>query len=173
MNRREAISAIGGVSLGMLAGLKGFEGKENAAYVERVAGNQVVTVCYGHTRTAKLGQKLSDSQCDALLMKDLNEVYAPIVRRMVHVPLHQWEFDALVDFVYNVKAPKGGFENTTLFRLVNAGRYEEAALQFERWMFVNGKDCRLPANKCGGIPRRREWERRLFQGEFHVQRPQV
>lgn len=170
MNRRQTITTIAGVSLGMLGGLKGFEGKRNDAYVERVAGNAVVTVCYGHTKTAKLGQTLSDGQCDALLMKDLNEVYAPIVRSLITVPLYQWEFDALVDFVYNMKPPKGGFGNTTLFKLVNMGEYARAADEFPKWKYVNGKDCTIPANRCGGIPKRRAWERSLFLGEFHAQR---
>lgn len=170
MNRREVLSAIAGVSVGMLAGLKGFEGKENKAYVERVAGNKVVTVCYGHTATARLGQVKTDAECDALLMRDLNEKYAPIVRRLIKVPLYQWEFDALVDFVYNTTPPKGGFGSTTLFKLVNAQEYRRAADEFPKWKYVNGKDCTIPANKCGGIPRRRAWERSLFLGEFNAQR---
>ena len=148
------------VSVAGITGTKLYEGKSNTAYVERVAGNQVVTVCYGHTRTAAIGQTYTNAQCDALLLKDLNDYYAPIVRRLVTVPLSQGEFNALVDFAYNVG--EGSLARSTLLRLVNARRYEEAALEFAKWKYVNGKDCTVPANRCGGIPRRREWQYQMF-----------
>src|SRR6478736_4294132 len=105
------------VTVAGIAGTKLFEGKENSAYVERVAGNQVVTVCYGHTATAKLGQTYTDSQCDALLLKDLNNVYGPQVKRLVQVPLSQGEYNALVDFAYNLGV--GNLQSSTLLKLVN------------------------------------------------------
>lgn len=162
--RREVITAIAGVSLGLVTGLKVFEGKKNTAYVERVAGNKVVTVCYGHTATAKLGQTYTDGQCNELLRQDLDRVYAPAVRRLVKVPLHQYEFDALVDFAYN--AGVGNLAGSTLLKLVNRGEYRKAADEFPKWKYVNKKDCSIPANKCAGILRRRAWERSLFLGEF-------
>lgn len=152
---RLAVAALA-VTVAGLTGTKFFEGKRNGAYVERVAGNRVVTVCYGHTRTAVLGQTYTDAGCDALLLKDMNEVYAPVVRKLVKVPLSQGEFNALVDFVYNVG--ETNFRNSTLLRLVNAKEYDKAALEFAKWRMVNGKDCTIPANKCGGIPLRRQWE---------------
>ena len=156
---RYVVTALAVAAAG-IGGTKLFEGKSNAAYVERVAGNAVVTVCYGHTRTAVIGQVYTDSQCDALLLKDLNENYAPIVRKYVKVKLSQGEFNALVDFVYNVG--EGNFRSSTLLALVNQERYDEAGLQFKRWSRVNGKDCNIPANRCGGIPKRRQWESAMF-----------
>lgn len=156
---RYAVTALT-VAVAGIAGTKLYEGKSNAAYVERVAGNQVVTICYGHTRTAVLGQRYTDAQCDALLLKDLNENYAPHVRRLVKVPLSQGEFNALVDFAYNLGV--GNLASSTLLKLVNAKQYDLAALEFRKWNRVNGKNCDIPANKCGGIPKRREWQRQMF-----------
>lgn len=156
---RHAVGTLAVVVAG-IAGTKLYEGKSNTAYVERVAGNRVVTVCYGHTRTAALGQRYTNDECDALLLQDLNEHYAPVVRRLVKVPLSQGEFNALVDFTYNVG--EGNFARSSLLRLVNARQYDKAALEFAKWTFVNGKDCKEPANKCAGIPRRREWQYQMF-----------
>lgn len=156
---RLSVAALS-VAVAGIAGTKLFEGKENAAYVDRIAGNSVVTVCYGHTRTAVLGQYYTDQQCDALLIADLNRQYAPIVRRLVKVPLSQGEFNALVDFVYNVG--EGNFAGSTLLKLINARQYEAAGKEFRRWSRVNGKDCNIPASKCAGIPKRRAWEEAMF-----------
>lgn len=170
MDRRTAIrSAVAGlvVSIAGIAGVKQSEGlgprdaAGNAkAYVDREATSRVVTICYGHTATARLGQTRTPEQCDALLMRDLNTIYAPIVRRLVTVPLTQGEFNALVDFVYNVGEPK--FKSSTLLKLVNAGQYDKAALEFEKWHYTGGKNCLLPESRCGGIPKRRKWEKEMF-----------
>lgn len=157
---RMAVTALT-VTVAGLAGTKLYEGKHNAAYVERVAGNQVVTVCYGHTATAVIGQRYTDTQCDALLLQDLNEVYAPAVRRLVKVPLTQGEFNALTDFAYNVGV--GNLANSTLLKLTNQGRYTEACKQYPKWSYVNGKDCNNPANLCGGIPKRRAWQQSMCE----------
>lgn len=149
------------VSLGLVAGVATQEGKENNAYVDLLAKTPVVTVCYGHTATAKLGQTYTDTQCSELLRKDLNTVYAPIVRKYVKVPITQGQFDALVDFTYNLG--EGNFRSSTLLAKVNAEDFKGAALEFERWYMSGGKDCRLPANRCGGIPKRRAWERQTFE----------
>lgn len=156
---RLAVTALT-VTLAGITGTKLYEGKHNAAYVERVAGNQVVTVCYGHTRTAVLGMVYTDEGCDKLLLDDLNRIYAPAVRRLVKVPLSQGEFNALVDFAYNLGV--GNLASSTLLALVNQGRYDEAALEFHKWKFVNGVNCYIPANKCGGIPKRRAWQTNMF-----------
>lgn len=163
---RYAVAALT-VTVAGIGGTKLFEGKGppvspgvTAAYVERVAGNQVVTACYGHTRTAVLGMTYKDAECDALLLQDLNTVYAPAVRRLVKVPLSQGEFNALVDFAYNLGV--GNLASSTLLKLVNAKQYDLAALEFRKWNRVNGKNCDIPASKCGGIPKRRQWQTQMF-----------
>lgn len=149
------------VSAGLVGGLKGYEGKENTAYVDLLPVKPTVTVCYGHTATAKLGQTYTDAQCDALLVRDLNTIYGPIVQKYVKVPITQGQFNALVDFTYNLG--EGNLRSSTLLRKVNAEDFEGAAQEFGKWVFVGGKDCRLVVNRCGGIPKRRTWERQVFE----------
>ena len=82
------------------------------------------------------------------------------VKRAVQVELNQEEFDALVDFVFNIG--NGNFETSTLLRKLNAGDTDGAIAEFARW------------NKAGGVVlaglvKRREAERVLFQlGANHM-----
>jgi lysozyme len=76
------------------------------------------------------------------------------VNRLVTVPLNQSQFDALVDFVFNLGA--GAFSTSTLLRLLNGGDYAGAAGQFGRWNKDNGK-------VVAGLTRRRAAEAKLFE----------
>lgn len=144
----------------LVGGLRVHEGIENHAYVDKLATSRVVTICYGDTGGYKLGDYRTDAECDAILKRKLETVYAPVVRKYVTVPLSQGEFDALVDFTYNLG--EGNFRKSTLLKKLNAGDYAGAANEFDKWVYTNGKDCRVKANKCYGIIKRRQWERELF-----------
>ena len=80
----------------------------------------------------------------------------------VTAPLTQGEYDSLVSLAYNVGA--GPVCRSTMVRLHNAGQHAEACAQFDRWTFFQGKDCRDPANRCGGLAKRRERERATCEG---------
>ena len=66
-------------------------------------------------------------------------------------------------FAYNVGTQ--AFCQSHAARLLNAGAYQLACEEMSKWVFVNGKDCRVPANRCGGIVVRRAWEQALCQRE--------
>ena len=88
-------------------------------------------------------------------------IFADAVNLRVTVPLSQHEFDALVCFSYNVGV--GAFGTSTLLRLLNQGKREEAAAQLLRWTKAGGRE--LP-----GLIRRRRSERVLFRSgelKFH------
>jgi len=72
------------------------------------------------------------------------------------VPLSQGQFDALVDFVFNLGS--GRLASSTLLKILNAGRYADAAEQLLRWDQAGGKEC--PPLKA-----RREAELALWQGK--------
>ena len=114
----------------------------------------VLTIGYGHARGVKEGQTITQDEADALLLDDL-DLAATQVRGMVTVPLAQCQFDALVDFVFNLGA--GRLRDSTLLRLLNQGRYGEAAAQFKFWVLAGGHP--LP-----GLVKRRAAERALFEG---------
>lgn len=157
---RKWASALG-VTVSLVAGTAMYEGKSNKSFLDTLPKVPVVTECYGHTEGAKLGTYKTDAQCSQLLMDDLNKVYAPIVRKYVKVPITQGQFNAMVDFTYNLG--EGNFAASTLLVKVNDEDFTGAALEFQRWYKVGGKDCRIPASKCAGIPKRRAWERQMFE----------
>lgn len=129
--------------------IKHFEGFRPKAYI-CPAG--VLTIGYGTTSGVYRGQIVSESQAVALLSKDLL-VFEREVKKAVKVPLEQWEFDALVSFVYNVGG--GNFRSSTLLRKLNAGEYDQVPGQLMRWNKGGGRV--LP-----GLTRRRAAEGRLF-----------
>jgi lysozyme len=85
--------------------------------------------------------------------------FGAAVKAVVHVPLTQGQFDALVSFSYNCGL--GNLKSSTLLKMVNASDFADAAGQFQRWDRCNGQP--LP-----GLLRRREAEAQLFAGAAPV-----
>lgn len=144
----------------LVSGLAGFESLQLTDFWDRVPAKPVATACYGNTTVAKVGVRRTVTECNAMLKVDLTTIYGPAVLAAVKVPITQGMLDALTDFAYNVGV--GNFRSSTLLRKLNAGDYAGASLEFEKWAFVGKKDCRIKANKCGGIPKRRAWEKSVF-----------
>ncbi|HEJ5739538.1 TPA: lysozyme [Pseudomonas aeruginosa] len=131
------------------------EGTEFEAYPD---SGGVWTICTGHTKGVRPGDRATPEQCAAYLQGDLGGAVDVVMRAAPKATI--WQKIAMADFVYNVGAT--AFARSTLYRLVLAGDYVAAAEQFRRWMFVAGRDCRLVASNCGGIVTRRELQRSLF-----------
>jgi lysozyme len=128
-----------------------FEGCVLKAYADQ---GGVWTIGYGHTGPeVKAGLTITQGRADELLEGDLAEA-AGCVRRLVPRPIQQNQFDALVDFVFNLGC--SSLAGSTLLGCVNAGRFEEAALEFLRWNHVHGTVVK-------GLTRRREAEADLFR----------
>jgi lysozyme len=134
--------------------IKCFEGFRHKAYY---CPGMKLTVGYGTTRGVKPGTTVTHEQAVELLKRDVL-VFSEVVNRLIKVPLNQNQFDALVSFVYNIG--EGNFQKSTLLRLLNARKYEEASAQFVRWRFVKGLV--MP-----GLVRRRDAERALFDKPIH------
>lgn len=90
---------------------------------------------------------LTEDQVFRLLRADIKEA-EDIVKRLVTVKLSQNQFDAIVDFTFNLGG--GQLRGSTLLRKLNAGDYKGAAEEFSRWVFDNG------VKQPGLINRRRE-----------------
>lgn len=71
------------------------------------------------------------------------------LKECVHAPLHQHEYDTLVGaaYQYGTKAMCA----SSMVRLANAGRYEEACQAYARYRFVAGRDCSIRSNGCYGV----------------------
>lgn len=152
-----------------LALLKKHEGLRLRAYddlrpgEDLVPGDSVVgtvTIGYGHTRTAKVGQKITQVEAECLLRDDLKRFEAGVTALTAEKEdLKQHEFDALVSFAFNVGL--GALEQSTLLQklLTTAPPYskEEIADEFLRWVYSKGR-------KLRGLEQRRGDERDVFLG---------
>jgi lysozyme len=139
-----------------LAIVKEFEGLRLKAY-KCPAG--VWTIGYGHTSAAgkpKVNAELVITREDAedILKRDLVQ-YEDCVREQVQIGITQSQFDALVDFTYNVGTSQ--FSRSTLLKRVNAGRFDEVPAEFMKWIKGGGRE--LP-----GLVRRRRAEVKLWRG---------
>lgn len=110
-----------------------FEGDVLTAYQDQ---RGVWTIGYGHTAGVHPGQTITQQEAEALLAADI-EAAVHCVNQAVEVKLTQAQFDALVDFAFNVGA--GNFRESTLLKEVNTGHFPEAAAQFNLW------------DHCGGV----------------------
>jgi lysozyme len=133
--------------------IKRFEGLELESYQD-IAG--VWTIGYGHTETAGPNQKISASEAEQLLRRDLKP-REKAVNDLVSVGLNQNEFDALVSFVYNVGI--NAFKGSTARKRLNRGDRLGAADALTWWnkATVNGV-----LREVTGLTRRRASERALF-----------
>src|SRR5271166_2338336 len=114
----------------------------------------ILTIGWGHTGPEVVeGLVWTQNQADTQLVMDLQHA-VNTVNRLVTAPLSQGEFDALVDFVFNVGS--GNFAGSTLLRLLNAGDVAGAAEEFAKWDHASGQ-------VVAGLLRRREAEVQEFQ----------
>lgn len=134
--------------------IKQFEGCRLTAYQDSVG---VWTIGYGWTQAidgkpVAKGMVITQQKADDLLKQGVVQ-YENGVNSLVKVQLNQNQFDALVDFAYNlgVNALKG----STLLKKLNAGDYAGAANEFTKWNKAGGKE-------LAGLTRRREAEKSLF-----------
>lgn len=139
-----------------IAHIKEFEGFRAKRYL--CPANKW-TIGYGHVirdfeRLSLWDAELTEEQATKLLAKDLAERFEPAVLRHVKVPLTQGQFDVLVSFAFNFVEAK--LASSTLLKLLNAGDYDGARKQINRWVYSNGK-------KLDGLIRRRARETEMFQ----------
>jgi lysozyme len=95
----------------------------------------VWTIGYGHTNGVREGQVITQAVAETLLRHDI--AYAEGVVNEHALPCTQGQFDALVDFVFNVGPSQ--FLHSHLLVYHKAGQYEKAAAEFSKWKFDNGK----------------------------------
>lgn len=131
-----------------------FEGCRLSAYQDNAG---VWTIGYGHTGPdVAPGMTITQAQAQALLSRDLGGASA-CVNKLVTISLTQAEFDALVDFVFNLGP--GAFERSTLLKKLNSGDFSAAAAQFEKWSRAGGV-------LVAGLLRRRQAEEAMFDSEI-------
>ena len=90
----------------------------------------ILTLGYGHVKGVKKNMRITKQEAEDLLRQDM-KIYEADVKRLVDVPLTQYQFDALVSFVFNLGS--GAFSGSTLRKKLNAGDYSAVPAQLMRW----------------------------------------
>ena len=126
--------------------IKKFEGCKLEAYLDAV---NVPTIAYGRTKNVKMGDVCTQEQAEAWLDEELHE-YEGYVKDQVNVDLEQYQFDALVSWVYNLGP-------TNLNKLTDNGTrgIEEISDTMLEYIYADGK-------KQDGLVKRRQAEYDLF-----------
>jgi lysozyme len=116
------------------AAIQQFEGRANSAYADP-PGSGKYSIGIGHHITGNDGltpqSVLSNDMIDAIFASDVGNA-ENVIRKYVTVPLTQGQFDALVDFVFNLG--ETAFHGSHLLFYLNAGDYNAAANEFNKWV---------------------------------------
>jgi lysozyme len=133
--------------------LKRSEGFRNCVYRD-AAG--LPTIGYGHRLHLPVSYPngITEVQAANLLACDVRDA-EQAVHRLVKVPLTQGQFDALVDFCFNLGA--GRLAGSSLLADLNAGKYDKAAEQLLLWDHAGGRE-------LAALKTRRESEAGLWRG---------
>ena len=111
------------------------EGFRGQVYID-VAGFR--TIGYGHRVTPEeaFSEGIDEAHAAVLLAGDVRKA-EETVGKLVRVALTQGQFDALVDFCFNLGA--GRLAASTLLRELNASRYDAAGEQLLYWVYAGGE----------------------------------
>jgi lysozyme len=116
------------------------------------------TIGYGHRliHPETFPNGITESQGTAILHNDIRDA-EHAVARLVKVSLTQNQYDALVDFVFNLGQVR--LAESTLLRELNSGRFAEAGEQLLRWDHAG-------AQENAGLKARREAELRIWNCKY-------
>jgi lysozyme len=115
------------------------------------------TIGFGHRLepNESFPDGICETQAEVILLWDVH-IAEQAIARLVRIPLTQGQFDALVDFVFNLGACR--LATSTLLQDLNRGKSDDAALQLLRW--DHSGDHEIAALKA-----RRAAEYRLWTGQ--------
>jgi lysozyme len=133
--------------------IKKSEGFRSKVYLD-IAG--LPTIGYGHrlVHPECYPGGICETQAEVILLWDVHEAEQGVSRQVI-VPLTQGQFDALVDFIFNLGS--GRFASSTLLQNLNAGKYDAAASELLRWDHSG-------EHEIASLKARREAEFQLWTG---------
>ena len=159
MNKNKLAGSLLAAAMALAAG---FEGVKYVAYQD--AGD-VWTICYGETLGVKKDDTATPAECKSQLIAGLLRHNAPFEKLPRQLPANVHL--AALDFCYNVGT--GNCTNSTLWRHLQTGRYNEACQQFTRWRYAAGRDCSVAGSQCRGVWERRKLERDICTGAVRIE----
>jgi lysozyme len=138
--------------------LKQSEGFRKDVYLD---ANGFRTIGYGHRllHAEAFPGGVNEQQANEILVNDIRTA-EQAVTRLVRVPLIQGQFDALVDFCFNLGQNR--LAASTLLADLNIGRYDAAAEQLLLWDHAGNRE-------LAALRARREAEFHLWHSPTHDQ----
>lgn len=116
------LSAAGLIFIAMAEGYRG------GAYLDTVG---VPTIGFGETLGVKMGQKTSPERALIKLLASADKHSRGAMKCLGDIPLHQYEYDAISSFTYNVGVE--GWCSSTPLSLFQEGKYAEACDSMILW----------------------------------------
>lgn len=112
------------------------------------------TIGFGHRLDPheSFPEGVCEAEAEVILRWDVRKAEQEVTR-LVKAPLKQGQFDALVDFVFNLGS--GRLASSTLLLDLNAGKYEAAGAELLRWDHADG-------HEVGALKARRQAEYKLW-----------
>lgn len=136
--------------------IKAFETLRLAPYLDQKG---LPTQGWGHTDGVSMDSKpVSEFQAEKWFNSDVDFAEAA-VNRYVSVPIRQNQFNALVDFTFNLGS--GRLLTSTLLSKLNRGDIQGASKEFDRWVYYEDPRTKEMA-KSPGLINRRAAEQVLF-----------
>lgn len=81
---------------------------------------------------------LTEDQATILLQNDLKPIYSKVKSSLGGARITQDQFDALVDFVFNVGSD--AFDKSGIAGFISGGRYDEVPTEMVKWILACGKE---------------------------------
>ena len=125
----------------------------------------VLTIGYGHTHNVKHTDIITKIKAEQYLREDVAHA-EDVVNSSVRVELNQHQYDALIDFVFNL----GGrnFKKSTLLKKINNRKSnDEICIEFRKWdkcsitKIINGQRV-VVKESLPGLTKRRDAEVHLW-----------
>ncbi len=152
--RQNLIATVGaGCCAALLAYVPQFEGTVLRGYKDPIG---IITACTGHTKTAVLGRPYTKAECEQLLVEDLLEHAAPVLKCAPVLRDRPQQLAASISFAFNVGTE--AFCTSTYRRKLLAGD-PTACAELLRWTKAGGQE--LP-----GLVKRRAIERDMCEGRI-------
>lgn len=145
------------------------EGLHTKVYLDPVG---LPTVCVGRMdKSLPLGEAFSLDECMQMFAEDWKK-HEKQLDNVVKVPYKsEWQKAALTDFTFNVGI--GNVRSSTLIRLLNQGKHEEACAQLTRWNKAGGSVLRgLVTRRAKTMPYclgELSWDKQKAYQEFEAE----
>jgi GH24 family phage-related lysozyme (muramidase) len=130
--RNKAITAAAVIALSTPFIAK-WEGLSLIAYKDIVG---VPTVCYGETRGVTMSDRYTKQQCEDMLKASVAEYYNKLKPYMTNPDIPIGVQASLLELAYNVGIGAAG--RSTMMKLANQGKYEEACRELDKWVKAGG-----------------------------------